>query len=67
MRASCPNTRVVAFSVYEDRSAVFEMLQAGAIAYLVKGADASDMVQGGRAGHRRRIDALGVGDLRCAA
>lgn len=45
MRASCPNTRVVAFSVYEDRSAVFEMLQAGAIAYLVKGADASDIVR----------------------
>ncbi len=45
MRASCPNTRVVAFSVYEDRSAVFEMLQAGAIAYLVKGADASEIVR----------------------
>jgi len=45
MRASCPNTRVVAFSVYEDRSAVFELLQAGAIAYLVKGADAADIVR----------------------
>lgn len=45
IRASCPNTRVVAFSVYEDRSAVFEMLQAGAIAYLVKGEDAADIVR----------------------
>jgi two-component system, NarL family, nitrate/nitrite response regulator NarL len=45
IRASCPNTHVVAFSVYEDRSAVFEMLQAGAIAYLVKGEDAADIVR----------------------
>jgi DNA-binding NarL/FixJ family response regulator len=35
----------VAFSVYENRSVVFEMLQAGAIAYLVKGEDAADIVR----------------------
>jgi EAL domain-containing protein (putative c-di-GMP-specific phosphodiesterase class I)/DNA-binding NarL/FixJ family response regulator len=33
----CPSTRVLAFSAYEDRAAVFEMLRAGASGYLVKG------------------------------
>lgn len=32
-----PDTRVVALSAYQDRSTVFAMLQAGAVAYLVKG------------------------------
>lgn len=45
IRATCPDTRVLAYSVYEDRSAVFEMLQAGAIAYLVKGEDAADVIR----------------------
>jgi len=37
VRACSPDTRVVALSAYEDRSTVFDMLQAGAVAYLVKG------------------------------
>jgi EAL domain-containing protein (putative c-di-GMP-specific phosphodiesterase class I) len=45
IRSRCPETRVVALSAYEDRSAVFEMLRAGAVAYLVKGAaEASEIV-----------------------
>lgn len=35
-----PRTRVVALSAYEDRAAVLEMLQSGAVAYLVKGTPA---------------------------
>lgn len=38
-----PATRVVALSVYEDRGSVFQMLQAGAVAYLVKGATADEI------------------------
>ena len=38
VRACSPDTHVVALSAYEDRSTVFEMLRAGAVAYLVKGA-----------------------------
>ena len=33
-----PETRVVVLSAYEDRGSVFQMLQAGAVGYLVKGA-----------------------------
>lgn len=33
-----PQTRVVALSAYEDRGSVFQMLRAGAVGYLVKGA-----------------------------
>ena len=38
-----PKTRVVALSAYEDRGSVFEMLRAGAVGYLVKGASASEI------------------------
>ena len=36
-------TRVVALSAYEDRQAVLEMLHAGAVAYVVKGASGSEI------------------------
>jgi signal transduction histidine kinase len=45
IRASCPDTRVVALSAYEDRSTVLEMLRAGASGYLVKGTPAVEVVE----------------------
>ncbi len=41
---ACPGTRVVALSAYEDRSSVFQMLRAGAVSYLVKGAPLDEIV-----------------------
>ena len=38
-----PGTRVVALSAYGDRSSVFQMLRAGAVGYLVKGASAAEV------------------------
>lgn len=38
-----PATRVVALSAYDDRSSVLEMLRAGAVGYLVKGASADEI------------------------
>ncbi|MEY2430385.1 MAG: hypothetical protein QOC92_110, partial [Acidimicrobiaceae bacterium] len=37
IRSVSPHTRSIALSAYEDRSNVLEMLQSGAISYLVKG------------------------------
>ncbi|MFN2544929.1 MAG: EAL domain-containing protein [Actinomycetota bacterium] len=45
IRRRSPNTRIVALSAYEDRGIVLEMLQAGAVGYLVKGTAAEDIVQ----------------------
>lgn len=43
---SCsPETRVVAFSAYENRASVFQMLRAGAVGYLVKGARAEEILE----------------------
>jgi DNA-binding NarL/FixJ family response regulator len=39
-----PATRVLAFSAYEDRDSVDEMLAAGAAAYLVKGARMDEVI-----------------------
>jgi len=47
--ARAPFTRVICFSAYADRSTVLEMLRAGATSYVVKGVDASallDAIQG---------------------
>ncbi|MGZ4359707.1 MAG: EAL domain-containing protein [Gaiellaceae bacterium] len=44
VRTCSPGTRVVALSAYEDRSTVFDMLQAGAVAYLVKGSAAGSEI-----------------------
>jgi len=41
---SSPHTRVIALSAFEDRSTVMEMLRAGAVGYLVKGAAGEDIV-----------------------
>jgi DNA-binding NarL/FixJ family response regulator len=41
-----PTTRVIALSAYEDRTNVLEMLRAGAVGYLVKGAAAEELVEG---------------------
>jgi EAL domain-containing protein (putative c-di-GMP-specific phosphodiesterase class I)/AmiR/NasT family two-component response regulator len=41
-----PATRVIALSAYEDRANVLEMLRAGAVGYLVKGAAAEELVEG---------------------
>lgn len=43
IRAASPNTRTVALSAYGDRVAVVEMLRAGAVGYLLKGASAEDI------------------------
>jgi EAL domain-containing protein (putative c-di-GMP-specific phosphodiesterase class I) len=44
IRVCSPKTRVVALSAYEDRSSVFQMLRAGAVGYLVKGASAAEVL-----------------------
>jgi EAL domain-containing protein (putative c-di-GMP-specific phosphodiesterase class I)/FixJ family two-component response regulator len=41
-----PTTRVIALSAYEDRANVLEMLRAGAVGYLVKGAGVEELVEG---------------------
>ena len=41
---SSPHTRVIALSAFEDRTTVMEMLRAGAVGYLVKGAAGEDIV-----------------------
>lgn len=48
IRATCPATRVVAVSAFDDRGAVMEMLQAGAAGYLVKGATVEEILEGVR-------------------
>lgn len=42
--ASCPQTRVLAMSAYDDRTTVLEMLRAGAVGYLVKGTTADEIL-----------------------
>ena len=41
---SFPGTRVVALSAYEDQNSVFQMLRAGAVGYLVKGAPLVEII-----------------------
>ena len=38
-----PQTQVVAFSAYDDRASVFQMLENGAVSYLVKGASVGEI------------------------
>jgi EAL domain-containing protein (putative c-di-GMP-specific phosphodiesterase class I)/CheY-like chemotaxis protein len=45
IRAASPLTRMVALSAYGDRVAVVEMLRAGAVGYLLKGASADEILQ----------------------
>jgi DNA-binding NarL/FixJ family response regulator len=55
IRDRYPGTRTVALSAYEDRTSVFEMLQAGACGYVVKGipnpGPGDDLPDGRRPGH----------------
>jgi EAL domain-containing protein (putative c-di-GMP-specific phosphodiesterase class I)/ActR/RegA family two-component response regulator len=39
-----PETRIVAYSAFDDRAIVLDMLRAGATSYLLKGADAEEVV-----------------------
>jgi EAL domain-containing protein (putative c-di-GMP-specific phosphodiesterase class I) len=57
IRASSPQTRVLALSAYDDRGSVLEMLRAGAVGYLVKGSSPRQIVDAIRA------TALGQGAL----
>jgi len=45
IRIVSPRTRVIALSAYEDRRTVLQMLGAGAVGYLVKGTDPSEIVR----------------------
>ena len=45
IRKVSPGTRIAAFSAYEDKATVLEMLGAGAVAYLVKGISAGEIVE----------------------
>lgn len=45
IRSESPSTRMVALSAYGDRVAVVEMLKAGAVGYLLKGASAKEILR----------------------
>ncbi len=53
LQAFSPDTSVVALSAYDERNIVIEMLQAGAMSYLVKGATREQILES----IRRAIDA----------
>ena len=44
VRSSLPNTRVIAYTVAADRATVVRMLESGAVGYLVKGTDPTEIV-----------------------
>jgi EAL domain-containing protein (putative c-di-GMP-specific phosphodiesterase class I)/CheY-like chemotaxis protein len=58
IRMLSPQTRIVALSAHGDRETVLQMLQAGAIGYLVKGADPDELV---RAIHRAAAGQASLG------
>jgi EAL domain-containing protein (putative c-di-GMP-specific phosphodiesterase class I)/DNA-binding NarL/FixJ family response regulator len=45
IKVSAPGTRVLAFTAHDDRETVLEMLEAGAVGYLVKGDSIDDIVE----------------------
>jgi signal transduction histidine kinase len=45
IREQSPDTKIVALSAYDDQATVVEMFRAGAIAYLVKGVAAEEIVE----------------------
>jgi len=45
IRSLTPHTRVVALSAHEDRSSVLDMLRAGVVGYVVKGASAGEILE----------------------
>jgi EAL domain-containing protein (putative c-di-GMP-specific phosphodiesterase class I)/AmiR/NasT family two-component response regulator len=46
IRELSPSTRVLAFSAFEDRSTVIDMLRSGAVGYLLKGTRPQDILEG---------------------
>jgi EAL domain-containing protein (putative c-di-GMP-specific phosphodiesterase class I)/FixJ family two-component response regulator len=46
IRVASPQTRVLALSAHDDRASVLEMLRAGSVGYLVKGASAALILDG---------------------
>jgi EAL domain-containing protein (putative c-di-GMP-specific phosphodiesterase class I)/CheY-like chemotaxis protein len=44
IRSVSPKTRVIAFSAYEDRTTVMEMLRSGAVSYVTKGSGAGEIL-----------------------
>jgi EAL domain-containing protein (putative c-di-GMP-specific phosphodiesterase class I) len=46
IRELSPSTRVLAFSAFEDRSTVIDMLRAGAVGYLLKGTRPREILEG---------------------
>jgi EAL domain-containing protein (putative c-di-GMP-specific phosphodiesterase class I)/AmiR/NasT family two-component response regulator len=46
IRELSPSTKVLAFSAYEDRSTVIDMLRAGAVGYLLKGTRPKEILEG---------------------
>lgn len=76
---SRPEIGVVALSAHEDKSAALEMIEAGAVGYIVKGAPEAEILDAIRRAHRRQMSIsaeLGqtmvrelvreIGDLRAA-
>jgi len=45
IRARSPQTKVIAFSAYDDKASVLEMLASGAVGYVLKGAAGEEMVE----------------------
>src|SRR5438445_189679 len=43
IRARSPQTKVIAFSAYDDKASVLEMLASGAVGYVLKGAAGEEM------------------------
>lgn len=50
-----PNTQVVALTVHESDDYFFQMINAGAAAYVLKGADPSDLLEAIRTAHRGEV------------
>ncbi|HEX2025501.1 MAG TPA: EAL domain-containing protein [Actinomycetota bacterium] len=44
IRSVSPKTRVIAFSAYDDRTTVLEMLRSGAVSYVTKGSGAGEIL-----------------------
>ena len=64
IRGCAPDTRVLAFTAHDDRETVLQMLEAGAIGYLLKGDSIDEIVEAIHAGRRRAGAALGRGRRR---
>jgi EAL domain-containing protein (putative c-di-GMP-specific phosphodiesterase class I)/ActR/RegA family two-component response regulator len=55
IRSCSPGTRILAYSAYDDRASVVEMLRAGAVGYVVKGASDDPVVAVIRASRGERV------------